>query len=154
MAALASSSRTMLSRTTPNLAGASRSHRAFSSSALGLQRYVGKLCLGVISHRPNHRLVTLRVANTSTTFSVPSFLETPVKSLSSFLEGWLFATEQEHSLVPSLGGPSGAFVPQEAQADVLEWDGVLNAVPKSRVSHSRKRMRSANKGLKDRVSKY
>jgi hypothetical protein len=35
--------------------------------------------------------------------------------------------------------------------DTLEWDGVLNAVPKSKVSHSRKAMRSANKGLKDRV---
>lgn len=35
--------------------------------------------------------------------------------------------------------------------DPLAWDGFLNAVPKSRVSHSRKRMRSANKGLKDRV---
>ncbi|PWN19567.1 hypothetical protein BCV69DRAFT_237307, partial [Microstroma glucosiphilum] len=27
----------------------------------------------------------------------------------------------------------------------------LNAVPKKKVSHSRKRMRAANKGLKDRV---
>ncbi|PWN87661.1 hypothetical protein FA10DRAFT_255212 [Acaromyces ingoldii] len=31
------------------------------------------------------------------------------------------------------------------------WDGVLRAVPKSKVSHSRKAMRSANKGLKDRT---
>lgn len=38
----------------------------------------------------------------------------------------------------------------EVADDVLDWDGTLLAVPKSRVSHSRKRMRSANKGLKDR----
>ena len=31
------------------------------------------------------------------------------------------------------------------------WDGILLAVPKKKVSHSRKSMRSANKGLKDRV---
>ncbi|KAN0060404.1 hypothetical protein ACQY0O_007734 [Thecaphora frezii] len=31
------------------------------------------------------------------------------------------------------------------------WNGILNAVPKKKVSHSRKSMRSANKGLKDRV---
>ncbi|PWN30497.1 hypothetical protein BDZ90DRAFT_211569, partial [Jaminaea rosea] len=28
---------------------------------------------------------------------------------------------------------------------------ILNAVPKKKVSHSRKRMRAANKGLKDRM---
>ncbi|KAI9229026.1 MAG: hypothetical protein DHS80DRAFT_14643 [Piptocephalis tieghemiana] len=32
----------------------------------------------------------------------------------------------------------------------LLWDGLLRAVPKSKVSHSRKRMRASNKGLKDR----
>ncbi|CDS01603.1 related to MRPL32-mitochondrial ribosomal protein of the large subunit [Sporisorium scitamineum] len=31
------------------------------------------------------------------------------------------------------------------------WDGILLAVPKKKVSHSRKSMRAANKGLKDRV---
>lgn len=31
------------------------------------------------------------------------------------------------------------------------WNGILLAAPKSKVSHSRKRMRSANKGLKDRT---
>lgn len=35
--------------------------------------------------------------------------------------------------------------------DPMRWDGLLNAVPKKKVSHSRKSMRSANKGLKDRV---
>lgn len=37
------------------------------------------------------------------------------------------------------------------EEDPLQWDGILNAVPKKKVSHSRKRMRAANKGLKDRV---
>ncbi|RKP11703.1 hypothetical protein BJ684DRAFT_4873, partial [Piptocephalis cylindrospora] len=32
----------------------------------------------------------------------------------------------------------------------LLWDGLLRAVPKSRTSHSKKRMRASNKGLKDR----
>lgn len=43
--------------------------------------------------------------------------------------------------------------PQESQEkdDPLSWDGILNAVPKRRVTHSRKRMRAALKGLKDRV---
>ncbi|PWY98517.1 hypothetical protein BCV70DRAFT_201827 [Testicularia cyperi] len=31
------------------------------------------------------------------------------------------------------------------------WDGLLRAVPKKKVSHSRKSMRAANKGLKDRT---
>ncbi|PWN48090.1 hypothetical protein IE53DRAFT_297141, partial [Violaceomyces palustris] len=31
------------------------------------------------------------------------------------------------------------------------WNGLLRAVPKKKVSHSRKSMRSANKGLKDRT---
>jgi hypothetical protein len=40
---------------------------------------------------------------------------------------------------------------QEATESALQWDGILNAVPKSKVSHSRKAMRHANKGHKDRV---
>lgn len=46
--------------------------------------------------------------------------------------------------------------PEQAQDndDPLSWDGILNAVPKHRTTHSRKRMRSANKGLKDRVGEY
>lgn len=56
--------------------------------------------------------------------------------------------------MPSLAGASLAAMPVEGDAEegsVLDWDGMLRAVPKSKVSHSRKRMRSANKGLKDRV---
>ncbi|SHO78993.1 Similar to S.cerevisiae protein MRPL32 (Mitochondrial ribosomal protein of the large subunit) [Malassezia sympodialis ATCC 42132] len=36
-------------------------------------------------------------------------------------------------------------------APVWQWDGLLLAAPKKKVSHSRKAMRAANKGLKDRV---
>lgn len=35
-----------------------------------------------------------------------------------------------------------------------QWDGLLLAAPKKKVSHSRKAMRAANKGLKDRVGMY
>ena len=54
---------------------------------------------------------------------------------------------------PALAGmPAGLVQGDQAESeDVLAWDGVLNAVPKSKVSHSRKAMRAANKGLKDRV---
>lgn len=54
---------------------------------------------------------------------------------------------------PALAGmPVGLAEDGQGESeDVLAWDGVLNAVPKSKVSHSRKAMRAANKGLKDRV---
>ena len=38
-----------------------------------------------------------------------------------------------------------------SESSLWNWDGLLRAVPKKKVSHSRKAMRSANKGLKDRV---
>lgn len=34
------------------------------------------------------------------------------------------------------------------------WNGILLAAPKKKVSHSRKAMRAANKGLKDRISMW
>lgn len=40
--------------------------------------------------------------------------------------------------------------PAESTSSLL-WDGLLLAAPKKKVSHSRKAMRAANKGLKDRV---
>ncbi len=39
----------------------------------------------------------------------------------------------------------------EGSSGIWNWNGLLWAVPKKKVSHSRKAMRSANKGLKDRV---
>ena len=53
--------------------------------------------------------------------------------------------------LPTQAGPSSAAAAEPANDEVFGWDGMLNAVPKSKVSHSRKAMRSANKGLKDRV---
>lgn len=51
---------------------------------------------------------------------------------------------------------SGAWpmpTPAESTPATL-WDGLLLAAPKKKVSHSRKAMRAANKGLKDRVGMY
>ncbi|CAO1615302.1 unnamed protein product [Jaminaea pallidilutea] len=56
-------------------------------------------------------------------------------------------------LCPAAGAVPTATNPASAsEEDVLRWDGILNAVPKSRVSHSRKRMRAANKGPRDKIS--
>ncbi|PWN45210.1 hypothetical protein IE81DRAFT_320391 [Ceraceosorus guamensis] len=41
--------------------------------------------------------------------------------------------------------------PESNTSEATWWDGLLKAVPKKKVSHSRKAMRSANKGLKDRT---
>ncbi len=57
------------------------------------------------------------------------------------------------SLTPALAGlstPTAASEPSESGLAGL-WNGILLAVPKKKVSHSRKSMRAANKGLKDRV---
>ena len=61
-----------------------------------------------------------------------------------------------------LGGPGGAAplalagaplaAPAPAPEPATAWDGILLAAPKKKVSHSRKAMRMANKGLKDRTS--
>lgn len=53
----------------------------------------------------------------------------------------------------ALAAPGHATALPAADAPEL-WDGLLLAAPKKKVSHSRKAMRSANKGLKDRVSTY
>lgn len=57
------------------------------------------------------------------------------------------------SLTPALAGlstPTAGSAPSESGLAGL-WNGILLAVPKKKVSHSRKSMRAANKGLKDRV---
>lgn len=60
-----------------------------------------------------------------------------------------------------LGGPGGGAAPlalagaplaAPAPAPATVWDGILLAAPKKKVSHSRKAMRAANKGLRDRTS--
>lgn len=51
--------------------------------------------------------------------------------------------------------PAGA-LPEPAAEDASPslWDGLLWAAPKKKVSHSRKAMRHANKGLKDRIGTH
>lgn len=46
---------------------------------------------------------------------------------------------------------SSAWSEKVAEIGSALWNGILLAAPKSKTSHSRKRMRSANKGLKDRT---
>ena len=43
---------------------------------------------------------------------------------------------------------------EAGSSSLWNWNGLLWAVPKKKVSHSRKAMRSANKGLKDRVGEF
>ena len=51
--------------------------------------------------------------------------------------------------------PAGALPePPTEDASPSLWDGLLWAAPKKKVSHSRKAMRHANKGLKDRIGTY
>ncbi|SJX64516.1 related to MRPL32-mitochondrial ribosomal protein of the large subunit [Sporisorium reilianum f. sp. reilianum] len=75
---------------------------------------------------------------------LPSLLSTPCTSTS-------YAT-------PALATAVAAPLPTTSTATEASgwslgslWDGILLAVPKKKVSHSRKSMRAANKGLKDRV---
>ncbi|KIS67774.1 mitochondrial 54S ribosomal protein bL32m [Mycosarcoma maydis] len=78
---------------------------------------------------------------------VPSLFSTPSSLCSTF-----------HPLTPALSTSQSAVSSSTASpstwaSDVgtLLWDGILRAVPKKKVSHSRKSMRAANKGLKDRT---
>ncbi|KAI3623829.1 hypothetical protein CBS14141_003528 [Malassezia furfur] len=82
-----------------------------------------------------------------------------------FLRQWAaqITTTLSHTLgnSPHDGSDAGALAPAGAgltlpAMPVSEgpeaWDGLLLAAPKKKVSHSRKAMRSANKGLKDRIN--
>lgn len=87
-----------------------------------------------------YRRLHLTFANQETTLELPS--------MSSLLR----------TFMPRHNMPQLAYIANDSIAsrthdidEVVDWDGVLNAVPKSKVSHSRKAMRHANKGLKDRV---
>lgn len=68
------------------------------------------------------------------------------------LEG-ISAEKSEENALSLVGlGPSAPTMPESEDSGL--WDGILLAAPKKKVSHSRKAMRAANKGLKDRVSTY
>lgn len=76
-------------------------------------------------------------------FSLPTFFD---------VDGGATSDSLQLALV---GGSESRLAQTEAQeddgADLTRWDGFLHAAPKKKTSHSRKAMRSANKGLKDRV---
>lgn len=86
-------------------------------------------------------------------------------AMAKYLEGQLTSRrifnflEPPHAPMPQLAGlpalTQGDLEPQSGAGlgSALSglWDGLLRAVPKKKVSHSRKSMRSANKGLKDRT---
>ncbi|SNX86164.1 related to MRPL32 - mitochondrial ribosomal protein of the large subunit [Melanopsichium pennsylvanicum] len=79
------------------------------------------------------------------TFLTPAFALSPNMPASVAVETQNAALEGSSSSSWLNGGGSGdGFL-------IGLWDGFLRAVPKSKVSHSRKSMRAANKGLKDRV---
>lgn len=88
------------------------------------------------------RQISIAFASRVATFHLPS--------LSSIFDALLPAPNR-HQLALANVTSDLAEAKEEEEQDALEWDGYLNAVPKSKVSHSRKAMRSANKGLKDRV---
>lgn len=56
--------------------------------------------------------------------------------------------------IAAAGAPMIEAAEHDSHVSPLEWDGLLRAAPKKKVSHSRKAMRAANKGLKDRVGIY
>ena len=56
--------------------------------------------------------------------------------------------------IAAAGAPVFEAAEHESAASPLDWDGLFRAAPKKKVSHSRKAMRAANKGLKDRVGMY
>lgn len=86
------------------------------------------------------------------TTPVSVWARTPM--LSALLERlWERVSSMQRPSLALSGAP--AAVPDAwAAPSALEWDGLLLAAPKKKVSHSRKAMRAANKGLKDRVSAY
>ncbi|CAO1638083.1 unnamed protein product [Parajaminaea phylloscopi] len=124
-----------------------------SSSAL---RQLRSSVVGASSSRSAGLGGAQRHASTSVMFSLASFtvrVDFRIPTLPSFSQTpqapaapLALASECDASPVPSSSSAAAS-----EDEDPLAWDGLLNAVPKKKVSHSRKSMRSANKGLKDRV---
>ncbi|SPO28980.1 related to MRPL32 - mitochondrial ribosomal protein of the large subunit [Ustilago trichophora] len=98
-----------------------------------------------------HFQLSLKLTTSTTLrFRLPAILTSP----SSFSTPSSSSTSS--SLTPAFAiSPSSASDPSSCPSlgETLAglWDGLLRAVPKKKVSHSRKSMRAANKGLKDRV---
>lgn len=90
------------------------------------------------------REIAFRVANVKAIIQLPS--------LPTWLNRLIPSSVEDTLHIPALAGAqSEPLTPASVSDEVLEWDGMLHAVPKSKISHSRKAMRHANKGLKDRV---
>ena len=90
------------------------------------------------------------------TVHVPHFLRQWAAQITTTLSHTLGNSPHDGSDAGALA-PAGAglTLPAMPVSEVPEaWDGLLLAAPKKKVSHSRKAMRSANKGLKDRISTY
>ncbi|WFC95476.1 hypothetical protein MBRA1_002124 [Malassezia brasiliensis] len=88
------------------------------------------------------------------TVQVPHFLSQWAAQVASALSHTLGNEPHDGSdagaLVPA---GTGFMLPAVPESESLEtWVGLLLAAPKKKVSHSRKAMRSANKGLKDRIN--
>lgn len=73
--------------------------------------------------------------------------------LRSYFQNYVFDPPGSCTSRLSIAGNPSAASPSLPLADAspLLWDGLVLAAPKKKVSHSRKAMRAANKGLKDRV---
>ena len=89
-------------------------------------------------------------------FQVPLFCEQWASQITKAWQRGLGRETGDDSLTGALAlDTPGAPTPAASEPSSSEiWDGLLLAAPKKKVSHSRKAMRSANKGLKDRISMY
>ena len=90
------------------------------------------------------------------TVHVPHFLRQWAAQVTTTLSHTLGNDPHDGSdagaLASACAGPTLPAMPVSEGPET--WDGLLLAAPKKKVSHSRKAMRSANKGLKDRISTY
>ncbi|SOV05602.1 related to MRPL32 - mitochondrial ribosomal protein of the large subunit [Ustilago sp. UG-2017a] len=94
--------------------------------------------------------LTLRLGS----FALLRFRLPTILTPSSFSSSLSAPTSSTLTLALATASPTSSPSPSSSSSGWglgLLWDGILLAVPKKKVSHSRKSMRAANKGLKDRV---
>lgn len=96
-----------------------------------------------------HRTVSLTWLHKTTRFTLPTFSSSSTPTTHPTQLQPAFALQDPS---PSTSTAEAAASPSSLLEQL--WDGILRAVPKSKVSHSRKAMRSANKGLKDRTGEF
>lgn len=107
----------------------------------------------ITSSRMNSRITrTFSTISTSRNPSLSICFQLP-KVISSFLQSPSSIPQPLSLAYPSNSLSTSQSISSQTESDSwLNWDGILNAVPKKKVSHSRKSMRSANKGLKNKSS--